>query len=56
LLSTYNINIAFLKVFRKSRGSEASMVIETDQKIDKQILKELENLSGIIKVIFIDVD
>lgn len=56
LLSTYNINIAFLKVFRKSRGSEASMVIETDQKIDSQIIKELENLSGIIKVVFIDVD
>lgn len=56
LLSTYNINIAFLKVFRKSRGSEASMVIQTDQKIDSQIIKELENLSGIIKVVFIDVD
>lgn len=56
ILSNHNINIAFLKVFRKSRGSEASMVIETDQKIDTVIIKELENMSGIKKVIFVDVD
>lgn len=56
VLSAHDINIAFLKVFRRSRGSEASMVIETDQKIDNKIIRELENMSGIKKVIFVDVD
>ena len=54
LLSKHHINIAFLKVFRQSRGSEASMVIETDQKVDMVIIQELEAMSGITKVMFID--
>ncbi|HZK44395.1 MAG TPA: L-serine ammonia-lyase, iron-sulfur-dependent subunit beta [Syntrophomonadaceae bacterium] len=56
ILSNHNINIAFLKVFRQSRGSEASMVIETDQKLDPIFIKELENISGIKKIMFLDIE
>ncbi|HEX3011570.1 MAG TPA: L-serine ammonia-lyase, iron-sulfur-dependent subunit beta [Syntrophomonadaceae bacterium] len=52
-LSGYEINIAFLKVFRPSRGSEACMVIETDQDINNSLINELENQAGINRVIFI---
>lgn len=53
-LSENNINIAFLKVFRQARGSEACMVIETDQVIGKEVLTALEQVQGIYQVIFID--
>lgn len=56
ILALHHINIAFLKVFRMSRGREASMVIETDQKVGDQIIAELEKLPDIIKVVFVDVD
>lgn len=52
-LSEHKINIAFLKVFRQSRGSEACMVIETDQDINNYVINELEELPGINQVIFI---
>lgn len=56
ILSASGINIAFLKVFRQVRAGEASMVIETDQKVDKEIIKKLEALEGIHKVLFVDID
>lgn len=56
ILSQCGINIAFLKVFRQFRAGEASMVIETDQKVDKAILAQLEALDGIYRIIFVDVD
>ena len=56
ILSQYGINIAFLKVFRQYRAGEASMVIETDQQVDKEILARLEAVDGIERVIFVDVN
>lgn len=52
-LSEHNINIAFLKVFRQARGSEACMVIETDQDINNYVINELEEVPGINRVIFL---
>lgn len=52
-LSEHNINIAFLKVFRQARGSEACMVIETDQDIDNHVIRELEEVAGISRVNYI---
>ena len=54
LLSKRGINIAFLKVFRQSRGSKASMVVEIDQQLDLAILEELKKIEGINKVSFVD--
>jgi len=54
LLSERKINIAFLKVFRQARGSAASMVIETDQEVDADILEELRALNGMSKVLFVE--
>jgi L-serine dehydratase len=56
ILSQYKINIAFLKVFRQYRAGEASMVIETDQEVGKEIIARLEAVDGMQRVIFIDVD
>ncbi len=56
VLAAGGINIAFLKVFRQVRSGEASMVIETDQKVDNYILEQLQDLKGINKIRFIDID
>lgn len=55
ILSGHGINIAFLKVFRQLRGSEACMVIENDQAIASHILEELQALPDINSVILIDI-
>lgn len=54
VLTAYNINIAFLKVFRQARGSEASMVIETDQNLGQEVLSQLQSIPSIKRIMFID--
>lgn len=54
LLSDHKINIAFLKVFRQSRGSEACMVIETDQQVARETMQELSGIPFIKGIISID--
>jgi len=54
IVSQYDINIAFLKVFRTSRGSDASMVIECDHKAPVQLLDEIKALKVVKEVMFID--
>ena len=56
MLSNNGINIAFLKVFRQARGSQASMVIETDQEVGNDVLAELGALPSMSRIVFIDTD
>ncbi len=54
VLSKYGINIAFLKVFRQLRGSEACMIIESDQPVGDSVLEQLRNLPDINTVSLVD--
>ena len=47
LISEANIKIAFLKVFRKSKGQMATMVFETDSPVPKQVVDEINKLGNI---------
>jgi len=49
-LSQQGINIAFLRVFRQLRGSEACMVVESDQPVALPVLDELRGLPDIKQV------
>jgi L-serine dehydratase len=53
LISSANINIAFLKVFRLSKGKTATMVFETDSPVPDWVIEEIDALGNIenIKVI-----
>ena len=53
LISSANINIAFLKVFRLSKGKTATMVFETDTPVPDWVIEEIDALGNIenIKVI-----
>ncbi len=55
IFANHSVNIAFLKVFRQSRGSEASMVIETDQEVTRSMLDEIASVPEIVKIMFVDV-
>lgn len=51
VLAEEKINIAFMKVFRTSRNKDASMVIETDEEVPKELLpKIMECAQGIKRV------
>ena len=47
LLFNENINIAFMNVYRKARGSEASMVVETDSIVEERIIEKIKALGDI---------
>ncbi|QCX34454.1 L-serine ammonia-lyase, iron-sulfur-dependent, subunit beta [Caloramator sp. E03] len=49
-----DINIATLKVDRESKGEIATAVIETDNKVNYNIIDEISKLEGVFSVKFID--
>jgi L-serine dehydratase len=54
ILSKYKINIGHMEVSRKNKGETAIMVIEVDEKIDDQVIDELnklENVTGVIRMV-----
>lgn len=53
-LSRMDVNIAFMRVFRRSRGQTASMVVETDNPVPDEALKEISQIKGIEKVYMIN--
>ena len=50
------INIATMKLYRDKRGGYAVMVIETDQNIPPESIKWLENLEGVMKVTYLNLE
>lgn len=54
ILAKHEINIAFMKVFRKEKRKLAHMVVETDEKVEKNVLAEILQIESIEKVLAID--
>jgi L-serine dehydratase len=50
VLAQKDINIATMKVNRKDKGTEASMIIETDDEISEDIVKQLSEIDNILSV------
>lgn len=55
ILSKYDINIAFMKVYRRSKGKEAFMILELDGRICKDIIKKIEDIEEVNNVYSIDI-
>ena len=53
-LANNNVNIAYMKVYRHSRGDKAIMILEVDNKISEEITIELRNIKAIKEVTLID--
>lgn len=41
-LSDYHINIAFMRIFRESRGNTAYTIVESDDRLPKEIVEKLQ--------------
>lgn len=50
ILSENRINVAFMKVYRESKGEKAISIIETDETIESHVIDEILNASGITYV------
>ena len=53
-LSRRRVNIATMRLFRDKRGGLAVMVIESDQPIDPEVVRELRAQPGIVKATYLD--
>ncbi len=54
ILAKHHINIAFMKVFRETKGENAVMVIETDDVIHKDALEKISALGALNKLTFFE--
>lgn len=50
ILYDEDINIAFMNVYRNSRGLEAAMVFETDTRVPKSVLDKIKSLGNVHKI------
>lgn len=51
ILAKHQLNIGRMEVSRKEKGNMAMMVIEVDQKIEDNVIKEIESLPNITQTI-----
>lgn len=48
ILSEYEINIAYMRVYRDNKGKNAFMIIETDNAIDTSAIDHIKNIEHIL--------
>ena len=53
VLVDYHVNIAAMKVFRQEKNTVAYMVIETDQEVPEDALKEIIVMRQVLDIKFI---
>lgn len=54
-LSAYNVNIAFMRLFREKKGTIAYTVIESDEYIPSEIVKDIESSPNIQELMLIQI-
>lgn len=54
VLSQLNINIATFRVNRSSRGGEAVMVIECDERVSRDAMERISSIPGVIRAVYVD--
>ena len=54
-LSMFNVNIAFMRLFREDKGKIAYTVVESDEKIPDTILEIIKKNENVEKILLIQV-
>ncbi len=54
VLAEHTINIAFMKLFRQAKGEFARLIVEMDDSITRQVLKEIKAVKYIKEVAYIE--
>ena len=53
VLSDHRINIAFMKLYRESKGSKAYAIIESDERIPPEVTKQLRGNENVSQVMIV---
>ncbi|MFV0344511.1 MAG: L-serine ammonia-lyase, iron-sulfur-dependent subunit beta [Anaerocolumna sp.] len=53
ILSQYNINIAFMKLYRENKGSVAYSIIEADDEVTVEAIAQIEELTNVSQAFLI---
>lgn len=56
VLSDFDINIAFMKLYREKKGTVAYSIIEADQPINSDVIEQIEGLSSVYQAFLIEKD
>ncbi len=54
ILSQFDINIAFMKLYRENKGTIAYSIIETDQPINEDMIDKIEELNNVFSAFSIE--
>ncbi len=54
ILSVFDINIAFMKLYRDNKGANAYSIIELDQGVTEEIVDEIEKISSVSNAMLIE--
>lgn len=54
ILSQFEINIAFMKLYRENKGTIAYSIIETDQPIEEEMTDKIEDLHSVFHAFLIE--
>lgn len=54
VLSVYNINIAFMKLYRDNKGATAYSIIELDQEVNEEVVQEIEAFPNAFSAMLIE--
>lgn len=53
ILSQYNINIAFMKLYRENKGAVAYSIIEADDEVSPDVIERIEELTNVSQAFLI---
>lgn len=54
ILSTFDINIAFMKLYRENKGTTAYSIIEADEPMNEEVIQQIEEFYNVSKAILIE--
>jgi len=52
-LADHNVNIAFMRLFREEKGGTAFMVVESDETIPTELVREMESIENVEDIMLI---
>ncbi len=54
IIGEYNVNIAFMKVFRHVKGEKARLIIEIDGEMPKETIERIKSIDDVIEITYIE--
>lgn len=54
-LSDFNVNIAFMKLYREEKGANAYSIVESDEKIPKNIIDDITKSENVTQTVLVQI-